>query len=220
VDALIIGNIIPRDSNVDLTVKIITTDTAEIVGAAKARFKSDASAQQFLANPVAESKSGDNAAGPRDLPAIVKSFGDLRVELQSLHIVSGNPYNGSRSEFMLTMQLSSQNPGRSIWVALNTDLGSALKGSITDPNGNQFESDWSRVSGIAYAAYQHGGFFQATEIPPNGSTEATVKFVSRGGISAAPGTCRLQMELLMGHEFVNGFGSATVQNLVTKIEAN
>jgi hypothetical protein len=121
---------------------------------------------------------------------------------------------------MLTLQLTNQNARRSLWVALNTDLGNALKGTITDPDGNEFESDWSRVSGVAYAAYQHGGFFQATELQPNDSTVATVKFVSHAGISAAPGICRLQMELLVGHEFVNGFGSATVQNLVAKVTAN
>ena len=121
---------------------------------------------------------------------------------------------------MLTLQLTNKNPRKSLWVALNTDLGLALEGVITDPDGNEFGSDWSRVSGVAYAAYQHGGFFQATELSPNDSTVATVKFVSHAGISAAPGTCRLQMELLVGHQFVNGFGSATLQNLVTKIEAN
>jgi hypothetical protein len=154
-----------------------------------------------------------------DKPQLVKTLGDLRVELQPLQIVSGNPMYGSQRDFMLTVQLMNQNPQKSIWVALSTDLGSALKATVTDPNGNQFESNWRRVSGIAYAAYQHGGFFQATEIPPNGSMEATVKFYSPSGMSASPGTCRLQMELLVGYEFVNGFGSATVQNLVTKIEA-
>jgi len=220
VDALIVGNIIPKGSSIDLTVKIITTDTAEIIGAAKAQFKSDDTAQQFHSNPVAQSQAGENPSGPKDLPAVVKTFGDLRVELQSLHIVTGSALAGYRGEFLLTMQLTNQNPQKSVWVALSTGQSSVLNGTITDPNGNQFESDWRMVTGVAYAANQNNGFFQATEIPSKGSVVATVKFVSRSGVSAAPGKCRLQLELLVGDQFANGFGSATVQNLVTKIEAN
>lgn len=220
VDALIIGNIIPKGSNVDLTVKIITTDTAEIVGAAKAQFGSDATAQQFLSSPVAESKSGDDASGPKDLPAVVKSFGDLKVELQSLHIVSGHLFTSPVEEFILTMQLTNRNPKKSLWVAVNTDMGSAVQATLTDPGGNEFKSYPNRISGVAYTAYEHGGFFQATEIQPNDSTVATMKFVCLAGINVAPGTCRLQLELLVGQQFANGFGHATVQNLVTKIEAN
>src|SRR5882724_5371902 len=51
VDALILGTIIPKRQNISLTAKIITTDTAEIVGAARAEFKSDDTVQQFLSHP-------------------------------------------------------------------------------------------------------------------------------------------------------------------------
>ena len=221
VDALIVGNIIPINSNIDLTVKIITTDTAEIVGAAKGRFKSDATVQQFLANSIAESRSGDDTSGPKDGPTVVKSFGDLRVELQSLHIVNGNPYNSNGKNFVLTMQLTNKNPRNSLWVAaLNAAAGNGLQGTITDQGGNEFESDPTLVTGVACTAYRNGGFNQATEIQPNGSIIATVKFSSFAVKSAAPGTCRSQFGFLLGHEFHNDFGSASVQNLVTKIEAN
>ncbi len=219
VDALIIGNIIPMNSDVKLTVKIITTDTAEIIGAAKAEFKSDDMVQKFLAQPVARVAAGDNSSGPQDGPAVIKNFGDLQVQLQSLHLVGGN--DGSpQKQFLLTMLFTNVNPTKSIWVAVNTDLGMAIKGNLIDPSGNEFDTSWSRISGIAYTAYQHGGFFQATEIKPGDSTEATLKFFSHDSVSAAPGTCRLQLELLLGHEFRGNFGYATVQNLMTKVQAN
>ena len=52
VDALIIGNIIPVGTNINLTVKIITTETAEVAGGAKAKFQTDDTIQQFLSRPV------------------------------------------------------------------------------------------------------------------------------------------------------------------------
>ena len=220
VDALVIGNIISMNSNVQLTVKIITTDTAEIIGAAKAQFKSDDTVQKFLGQPMARNEAGTDRSGPADAPVVVKSFGDMRVELQSLHIVTGSPSVNYQKEFLLTMVVANQNPKKSIWVALNTDLGNAPKIEISDPDGNQFHTYWNAISGVAYAAYQHGGFFKATEIKPGDSLTATVKFISANGVNAATGICRLQMEILLGHEFQNGFGNANVQNLVTKVLAN
>jgi curli biogenesis system outer membrane secretion channel CsgG len=215
VDALIIGNIIPINSDIKLNVKIITTDTAEIVGGAKSSFKSDATVEKFLAQPVARATSNGGDSGPQDGPAVIKNFGDLQVQLQSLHVVSSG-----EKEFLLTMVFTNQNPSKSIWVAINTDLGMAIQGTLTDPQGNEFKSTWSRISGIAYTAYQHGGFFQATQINPNDAISATMKFRSDDGVSAAIGTCRLQLEILLGHEYHNNFGQATVQNLTAKVQAN
>ena len=220
VDALIVGNIIPMNSNIDLTVKIITTDTAEIVGAAKTEFKADDTVKQFLANTVGESRPGDDTSGPRDGPTVVKSFGDLRVELQSMHIVSIHP-SGYAKGYVLTMQLSNQNQKNSLWVAVHTEgFGRDVQGSIIDPSGNEFDGDSTGIFGVACSYYQNNGFVQATEIQPNGSIAVTMKFFNSGGKSAALGTCQLQLEFLLGHDFRDNFGSATVQNLVAKVEAN
>src|SRR6185437_6709333 len=48
VDAIILGTVTPKKQNVAVTAKIITTDTAEIVGAAKVEFKTDDSVQQLI----------------------------------------------------------------------------------------------------------------------------------------------------------------------------
>src|ERR1039457_3312642 len=53
VDALILGTIIPKGTNsVSLNAKIITTDTAEIIGAARAEFKVDTTVQQLTSKPA------------------------------------------------------------------------------------------------------------------------------------------------------------------------
>src|SRR6185295_17191188 len=47
VDALILGTIIPKGQKVALTAKIIATDTAEILGAARAEFQADEMVQKL-----------------------------------------------------------------------------------------------------------------------------------------------------------------------------
>ena len=226
VDALILGTIIPKGQNTSINAKIITTDTAEIVGAGRAEFVTDSTVQQLAAkpaaesNPVKESNAGGNAGNLNDDAAkVVKKFGDLRVELQSLHIINGG-------RFQLTMTLTNQNQKKSIWVALNSGDGINPKGKITDSGGFQFVADRTGLSGIPYASYgpygnQQGGFSPAIEIQPGDSISATVAFTPFDGTRrAAPGICNLQIELLLGHNFGTVSPSVNMNNLVSKIEAD
>jgi hypothetical protein len=219
VDALIIGNIIPIGTNITLTVKVITTETAEVVGAAKAKFRSDETVRQFLSQPAAVSNAGGSDGALQDDKAkVVKTFEDLRVELQSLHIINGG-------RFQLTMALANQNSKKSIWVALNSNGGITPKGTITDSNGFQFVMDRVGLSGIQYTSYgpygNQDGFSHATEIRPNDSISATVMFTPFDGRTrAATGVCNLQTEFLLGHNFGGQSPIVSVKNLVTKIEAD
>ena len=224
VDALIIGSIIPKGQTISLTAKIITTDTAEIVGAGRAEFKTNDTIQQLLSRPATENpavgSAGDlnNDIPKDDVPKVVKSFGDLRVELQPLQIVNGG-------RFQLTMTLTNQNPNKSIWVALNSSDGIYPKGSLTDAGGFQFMMDRIGLSGIQLASYgpygnQNNGFSPALEINPRDSISATVKFTPFDGArQAMPGICNLQIEFLLGHDFGTTKATVKVNNLVTKIDA-
>jgi curli biogenesis system outer membrane secretion channel CsgG len=218
VDAIILGTITPKDQNIALTAKIITTDTAEIIGAAKAAFKADRTIQQLQSTPSTGnnvlSGAGAGADLSEDKPKVVKSFGNLIVELQSLKIVNGGQY-------LLTMTLTNRSKTRSIWVA-----GSS-RASLFDPNGNQFGR--AAVSGISYASVHvqstYGGAMQeyfnpAAEISPADSITATFAFVSSEGRSPSPGVCNLQLEFFLGDDFVSGSAKhTTTPNLVTKFEA-
>jgi len=54
-----LGTIIPKGTHtVSLTAKIITTDTAEVSGRARAEFNADDTVQQLESKPVAESNAG------------------------------------------------------------------------------------------------------------------------------------------------------------------
>ncbi len=219
VDALIIGNIIPIGTNITLTVKIITTETAEVVGAAKAKFKSDETVRQFLSQPAqANGMTGGGGTLTSDEPKSVKKFGDLRVELPPLQIVNG-------SQYLLTMTLTNQNPKRSIWVALSLETMFQMKGRITDPAGNEFQADRMSVSGIQLNSYQQyaypgAGFSPATEIPAGESISATVKFGSPNVREAKPGACRLQLEFLLSNNARANLTADSVHNLVCNINAN
>jgi hypothetical protein len=214
VDALILGTIIPMGQKINLTAKIITTDTAEIVGAAKAQFKEDDTVKQLLSRTATDAKTGDSSSDSKEEHSkVTKSFGDLRVELEPLSIVDGN-------EYLLTMSLSNQNAKNSIWVAISYNFGGTyLIATVTDPGGNEFVGTEKNLSGVEYA-WNKPSIERATEIKPKDSITATTKFVSRNQRKAAPGTCRLQMELLLSHNFRDqSGGTSTVQNLITKIVA-
>ena len=215
VDALILGTIISRNQNISLTAKIITTDTAEIVGAARAEFKADETVKQLESRPATDLATRNGLEQKKEETGVTKSFGSLRVEVQPLQIVNG-------SEYVLTLLVSNQNPKKSIWVALNTGGGfpAGLKASFADPEGNEFQPDMNSISGIALSAFDQGSIFQATEIGPDSSISPTIKFFSRQRRKATPGSCRLQLELACDDQSVpNQTGTARLQNFVTKIEA-
>jgi curli biogenesis system outer membrane secretion channel CsgG len=207
VDALILGTITPRSQNMSLTAKIITTDTAEVVGAAKAEFKKDENVQQLISHFVAESKAGSLS---EEKSKITKSFGDLRVEVQSLHIVNG-------TEFLLSFALSNQNPKQNIWVAWK----SGLNARIFDSAGFEFEGDNRSLSGVESTEFYEWGFSPATELKPNGSVSASLKFFSRQYRKATPGVCRLQFDVFSERDLNNQRAvGATSHTLSGKIEAD
>jgi len=105
---------------------------------------------------------------------------------------------------------------------LNTADGgpfAGLKGAVTDSSGSEFLPVMSSISGIAFTALQDGYIFQATEIKPNDSITPTIKFVSHASRQATSGSCRLQLEFLIGQSFSGATSPARLQNIVTKIAA-
>lgn len=221
VDALILGTIIPKGTNsVSLSAKIITTDTAEIVGAARAEFKADNTVQQLVSKPNSSTGPASTSGLLQDDKAkVVKSFGDLRVEVQSLKVVNGN-------EFLLSMNLVNQNTNKNIFVAANADMMNVPNAVVRNENGSEFFSGpYDRgISGIPSTMYMNGGyngagFSKATEIRPGDSIPAAIKFASRANKSATPGPCTIQLEFIVSHDFDNGFGHGTVNTLAAKIAA-
>jgi TolB-like protein len=215
VDALILGTIIPKGDSINLTAKIITTDTAEIVGAGRAQFKSDENVQHLLSSATVASNVGDSVAeSDNDTAKVTKKLANLSVGLQSLQVVNGNQY-------LLTMKLANLSTNKSIWVALSVEQYGSLKGIIRDPNGFDFNSDGKGVSGVDLAFLQFPDFiYQATEIKPGDSTSVTVKFNSHENRAASAGLCTAQLEFLVGDSFANGQGHCNVEGFTAKIQTD
>jgi TolB-like protein len=233
VDALVLGNIIQKGVKVALTAKIITTDTAEIVGAAKTEFRSDDTIQALVMKPARETKGvGVEDASTPEPKAVAKTYGDLRVELQSLRQVNGN-------QLLLTFSVANQNPKQIIWLALQTFPGGyGAKARITDSGGVEFAADAREMSGIQpgreFLVYGNGSGFgtmqelqnphhrfePAVELKPGDTNTVTMKLYSVNGNRATTRSCTVNMEFLVGHDFVPAAGKVLSVNLVSKFEIN
>ncbi|MGO8677905.1 MAG: FlgO family outer membrane protein [Limisphaerales bacterium] len=210
VDALILGTITPKDADFTLTAKIITTETAEVVGAAKAKFKSNKDIEKLLEHATTPGKGG--GVVQEDTAKVVKSFGDLRVELRSLKIAN--------NDVLMTMTLVNQNTRRSIWVAHNSDRQGLVKGRLSDSNGTEYNARTGELSGIPVGHPQQRGFSPATQIKPAESAFATVKFLSLNYQPATRGLYSIQLEFLLGHDFGTPTANVTAHNFVAKIETD
>lgn len=214
VDALILGTIIPKGQRTAVTAKIITTDTAEIVGASKAEFMADETVKHLESRPATNQQSAEETqeAKPEPKPKVIKTFGDLRVEIQSLEIVNGRDYR-------LTFQLANENARRPIYVAVRRSYTPGeLNALITDAEANEYPGQERGVRGVCCGGLSTGRFSEATEIKPKESISASATFQARNRAAIA-GPCQLQMEFLLGYDFSAGYGPGTAHNLVAKVVA-
>lgn len=217
VDAIILGTIIPKGQSISLTAKIITTETAEIVGADKAGFKTDDTVKQLMSQTATESSAGGGSTtggSDNETAKVTKSLGDLRVEVQSLTIVDNNQY-------LLTMTLVNQAKKRNLYVALHGGMMGNAHGSVFDPDGFEFVNGDQEVTGVASTMLQFpsNAFTQATEISAGDSISVTVRFHSMQSRTATTGNCSVRLEFLLGYDFNNSFGSCTVHSFGAKIDA-
>jgi TolB-like protein len=193
VDALVLGTIIPKGQNVSLNAKIITTDTAEIIGAARAEFKSDDTVQQLAAKPV---KPEDPAgASQPESTGISQQFGNLNVIIDRLRVVDYK---------FIEIDLTLQNTGNknSIAVAFLHDVCYVqpcfLDSTLVAGDGTQYVSHDSGLRGIAATRWSPKPL---TEIDPGGQIKASMLFEPRGTISDSVTTFTLQAELVVNHNY-------------------
>lgn len=193
VDALIIGNIIPIGTNINLTVKIITTETAVVVGAAKAKFVSDDSVQQFLSQPAKTSDS--TGLNPNEIPNPTKQIGNLCVVLDSLLRLNDGT-------FSVGLTLQNKSGKNSIAVAMYHDVcfmkPCPLLTSMTGADGTQFGCDDSGLTGIRSTRSSPEPL---TEIEPNGEIKVSVRFWMRGRLSETVTSITFQSEIVVNQNY-------------------
>jgi hypothetical protein len=211
VDAIVLGTIIAKSRTVSLTARLVTTDTAEIVGAAKAEFELDESVKQLIATP-AETASTQTKESPPENATISKWFGDFGVGVHSLKIVDGRDY-------LLTLAVTNRNLTKKMYAAIRGDQVSNVMGTLMDSEGNQFVTDSRMVKGLAVDSYQHEGFFTPTVLGPKEGSIVMLKLYSERKRTASLGSCNVQFEFLVGTEWGDNFGKCKVHNLVTSVQA-
>ena len=144
VDAIVIGNVVPLADSVELTAKIIATDTAEIIGAGKARISSGPDIMLLLGKGLAEN-FGDSgivritAPPGRDFTCAnaVQKFGDFQVELVSFRVFKDQR---AFAAFQIVNLTSNGQLGVGLntfgeWYGPMTYSGAQLSAKIIDENG-------------------------------------------------------------------------------------
>ncbi len=214
VDAIIIGKIIPKGAKINLTTKVIATETSEIEGAEKATFAIDENVKDMMAHAAAPAKSGMPAD---EKSGVSKSIGNLRVNLENMRIINNQ-------KLMLTMTLSNQSSNKSIWVSIGSDMNWKIRGQIVDANGQEYTPEYTSVTGVSAGVfsrygYQPNTFSPATEIKPEDSLTATIKFSPQEQTAIPSGQAKLQLEILVGKKYINDCaGDATVNNISTSVD--
>lgn len=209
VDALILGSIVPKPQNVMVIAKIITTDTAEVVGAARAEFRADTNVRQLMStlatNTNEPSDTADEPVKPaRKYSKYSKSIGTLLFTFESLRIVNGQEYS-------LTMSITNKSRNKTICTMLKEDgAGGSLTASLTDPEGYEFHAPTHDTSGLGCGYFMQflGTQGQFSRIDPGTASTGTIKFSVRGR-SATPGKCRIQVGVFLAD--LDGYGK--LQNL-------
>jgi len=192
VDALIIGTMVHKGTNIGMTAKIITTDTAEVVGAARGEFAIDANVKQLEATPNVPNDVPAEANSPT---AIRKPFGDLQAKA-SIRLLPGDNIYGFAS---MTLVITNTSDTKTYGVALNPDFYNKL--NLSNSRGDEFKA--TEVHGVDTAFQGGNGMFMGsvTDVFPKSTVIITAKSQVRW--NGRPGDYRpyhLQTEVVFGVE--------------------
>ncbi len=192
VDAIILGNVTPLDNEVSITAKIITTDTAEIVGAAKGYVTKGKEIAQLSSSTIANNQpDGKQQVNPAKdkIDQNAKEIAGLRVKVDTL---TETPDNELIATFIFE-NVTTNTIGSALAMA---DQRGVMSTKITDKYGSEFSLDANKLSGIASFGTFYGQHVQLTQISPNDSVDVTAKYYkypyNNNGL-AAP--FRIQMQV-------------------------
>lgn len=200
VDAIVLGTVTLLQDEVAVTVKIIATDTAEIVGAAKARIPKGKEVEQIPGGVI----TGNGAATAREKPkaqdsrAISQKFGDLSIVFESLRALD----NQTILVNLIFQNKSDKNAiGVGVYceaVTTRSAYGDAipilLRSTLLGSDGLQFESDGNNLVGIRPI---RSNAKDLIEIPPGEEIKTAFKYRTRDRFSAVSPSFRLQAEIVM-----------------------
>lgn len=212
VDALILGTIIPKSSNISLTAKMIATETAEIAGAARAEFKADDVVQQLLSKP-AKTEEPPLAGQPESAPP-PKVFGDLQAVVESLKLVPGDLPDYSIAS--LTLVITNMSESKIYGVAFHPDHYNNF--NLSNSRGDEFRA--YEVNGIDKAYEGFGGLHGSmSDIPPRSAIKVSSKSSVRwNGKSGDYRPYRLQTVVIFSEEKQGRYPNPKKYNLVLDVK--
>jgi TolB-like protein len=179
VDAMVFGNVVLVGTEVNVVVKIIATETAEVVGGAKARFKADDNLKKLLSQPPKPEEPKPAIAVPTTAPAAAeppkppqtpasKPFGDLQASIESFLYNPGDSFYGYVT---FTLLLTNSSATDSYGVALKQDRN---KINLTNSRGEEFEV--YELDGVDFAFEAFDGLRgKFTDVLPSSSVSVTGK---------------------------------------------
>lgn len=160
VDVILIGTVTSLDANVAVTVKAISTDTAEIAAAGKTTFPRTKEIQQLLVHGVTGNASVASSSDVAVEAATIatKDLGDLRVTLKDIRRAKiidsrGRPADGVRCVF----EFANTNLKDPIFFAANGELNdsTSIRSQLIDFSGNILKA--SELHGFsAVSVYGYG----------------------------------------------------------------
>lgn len=149
VDAIVLGSVTVLEQEVAVTAKIIATDTAEIVGASKARLPMGKELGQFLSDkPGAEpaDKGSEPAAAPATAKVISAKHGDLSVAFESMR-------NLGRNTLVVNLILQNKSKKKTLGVAVYANRCAfstcPLHSTLISNSGVEYQSFNDGLTGLS-----------------------------------------------------------------------
>jgi TolB-like protein len=206
VDAIVLGKVTPLKDEVAITAKVIATDTAETVGAARGRIPMGKEIEHLLASAVSSGGSSDKPTAANkpqlDLAKLLQieknslQVDDVFIKVESLRYV----YSQSQLHLTTTLVIVNTNLACGIGVAIDTKSPGP---TLSNGRGEEFSnsgSNYGDIVGIA-EGYDRGGGVEGnfTGIPPGKSIRVILKN-HRYGKEENIGPYRLQFGLYTGKD--------------------
>lgn len=220
VDAIVLGNATTLGAEVAITAKIIATDTAEIVGAAKGRIPMSNNLDHLSGSAIGN--SGVSVQSPAsdkskvDLSSLLKieknsqQIGDLFFKVDSLRPV------GDRI-LLATVFFLNTSATNSISVAIHSP-GSTPRSTLVNSRGDLLQFRSSTGMGVAYLSGKtcHGEF---TDISPSTSIKTTMYYESNTRDDLGEfNPYRMQAEVLVGTKKSGSVTDVIIHNVLIDVD--
>ncbi|MDR3459420.1 MAG: FlgO family outer membrane protein [Verrucomicrobiae bacterium] len=218
VDAMLFGTITPVGKNINVTVKVISVETAEVVGGAKAKFDTDDTVQQMLSQAAKVDDAANTGEAAQPTAPKPKPFGDLNIKIDSFQLDTGDDYSGAVNFSLVITNTSATD---TYGVAMKAQYAGMPWPDLSLRNSRGDEFQTGHMPGIECVTEMSGGgvMGKLTEVLPSSSIVITGN--SKVSWNGKPGDYRpyrLQVEVFFGVQSQGRYNDIKKRNLVLDIK--